>query len=309
MSRILVLGGHGFVGRNLCMALKGSRHRVFPISRKNGVDLMDISSTRKCFLGINPDAIFNCAASVGSVHFVSRHQADILHDNMLIILNLYKAAAEVCPKARIINPIANCAYPADAEVYKETELFKNDVHESVYSYGHTKRMLYVVANCYKKQYSITSVNFLVPNLFGPGDDTDPNKVHAMDGLIIRMIKNKQKGEKKFEIWGSGKPVREWGYIDDLVKILIKGLTINQDLTYPVNFAQNKGYSIKESARLIAKVLNYKGKFVFNTNYQDGAPIKIMHDRRFRQLFPKFKFTDHEKAIRKTVKYYLSILGK
>ncbi|EKD65438.1 MAG: hypothetical protein ACD_50C00089G0002 [uncultured bacterium] len=87
------------------------------------------------------------------------------------------------------------------------------------------------------------------------------------------------------------------------------MTINQDLTYPVNFAQNKGYSIKESAKLIAEVLNYKARLVLNTNYQDGAPIKIMDDHRFRQLFPNFKFTDHGKAIRKTVKYYLSILGR
>lgn len=309
MYKILVLGGHGFVGKNLCRALKSSQHQVFPVSRKNGVDLTNISSTRKCFLEIKPDAIFNCAASVGSVHFVSGHQADVVHDNMMIILNLYRAVAEVCPKVRIINPIANCAYPGDATVYKEAELFKNDVHESVYGYGHAKRMLYVLANCYKKQYLIKSVNFLVPNLFGPGDDTDPNKVHAMDGLIIRMIQSQQKGEEKFEIWGSGRPVREWGYIDDLVKILIKGMTINEDLVYPVNFAQNRGYSIKESAVLIARVLNYKGVLIFNKNYQDGAPIKIMDNHRFKLLFPKFKFTDHEKAIRTTVKYYLSILGK
>lgn len=161
MSKILVLGGHGFVGKNLSRALKETGHQVFPVSRTNGVDLTDFFSTRKCFLRIKPDAIFNCAASVGSLHYVSGHQADVVNENMLMILNLYKAVAEVCPKARIINPIANCAYPAKAEVYKEAELFKNDVHESVYSYGHAKRMLYVVAKCYKMQYSISSVNFLV----------------------------------------------------------------------------------------------------------------------------------------------------
>ena len=309
MSKILVLGGHGFVGTNLCKSLRVTRHQVFPVSRKNGVDLKDFSSTRKCFLKIKPNAIINCAASVGSVHYVSAHQADIVNDNMLINLNCYKAAAQVCPGARIVNPIANCAYLAAAKVFREADLFKNDVHQSVYSYGHAKRMLYVLAYCYNKQYQIRSVNFLVPNLFGHGDRTDPNKVHAMDGLIIRMIQSKKRMDKEFEIWGSGKPVREWGYIDDLTRVLIMGLTIKEDLIYPINFAQNKGYSIEESARIIARMLNYQVRFVFNTKFQDGVPVKIMDDLKFRQLFPKFKFTDHEKAIGKTVKYYFSILGK
>lgn len=309
MSKILILGGHGFVGKNLFSAFKDTNHRIFLASRKDGIDLMDLSSTRECFLKTKPDAIFNCAASVGSVHFVSKNMADVLHTNLIMVLNIYKAAVEACPKTRIINPIANCAYPANRQIYSEFELLNGDVHESVYGYGYAKRMIYVSSFCYKKQYSIKSVNFLVPNLFGPADDTDPNKVHAINGLIIRMIKSHLKGEKKFEVWGSGKPIREWGYIGDLVKVLKKGLTINQDLTYPVNFAQNKGYSIRESAKMIAKAIGYNGELIFNTKYQDGAPVKIMDDARFKKLFPNFTFTNHEKAVKKTVEHYWSLLNK
>ena len=85
------------------------------------------------------------------------------------------------------------------------------------------------------------------------------------------------------------------------------LSIEEDLTYPVNIAQNHGYSIKESAMMIAEAIGFKGKLTFNTKYQDGAPKKVLEDTRFREFFPDYQFTDHEEGIRKTVAYYKIVL--
>ena len=147
----------------------------------------------------------------------------------------------------------------------------------------------MISKCYQKQFGINSINFLVPNTFGPGDSIDPNKTHALNGIIVRMIKAFINEDSKFVIWGTGKPIREWAYLDDVVNMFIECVNINEDLIYPFNLAQNKGYSIKESSILIKKAIGFKGELVFDTNYQDGAPTKILSDKIFRKKFPDFVF--------------------
>jgi len=307
--KILILGGFGFVGNRVRMALQDSDHQTICFSRRNGLDLTDFDQTLKILKEIKPEAIINCAAHVGSVHYVTTYAAEVIHDNIQMALNLYKAVKEVCPKTRIINPLSNCSYPGEANIHFEPDWWKGEVHHSVYSYGNSKRMIYVLSHCYQKEYQIKSLNFLVPNTYGPGDSTDPNKVHAINGMIIRLIQAQRNREKEFEIWGSGKPIREWGYIDDVIYFLIKGLTIEEDLTYPVNIAQNRGYSIKESAEIIAEVVGYTGKLVFNTHFQDGAEFKILENTKFKKLFPGYTFFDFKKGIQETVNYYTHILGR
>ncbi len=306
--KILVLGGSGFVGSNLVKALKTTNHTIFSASRSNGTDLLNYNSTEKCLTEIKPDIIFNCAAHVGSVHYVTKFAADVIRDNMQMTLNLYQAVSKICPTAKIINPLSNCSYPGESAVQLESEWWDGEVHDSVFSYGNAKKFLYVVSKCYKKQYKINSVNFLIPNTFGPGDSADPNKTHALNGIIIRMLKAKKDNSPKFEIWGTGKPIREWAYIDDVVKLMMKGIFIESDLVYPINLGQKKGYSIKESAKFVAEALGYKGKLYFNTDYQDGAMVKILDNKKFKKLFPNFKFFDHKKGIQNTVNYYKSKLN-
>ena len=305
--KILVLGGHGFVGKHVVNALSKTEHEVHAASRRDGVDLREPSRAERCFNEVEPDVIINCAAHVGSLHYVTTYAADVFHDNVQIALNIYNAAAKVCPEARIINPLSNCSYPGDSTIQKEADWWANEVHDSVFSYGNAKRFIYVISRCYNAQNGIKSVNFLIPNTFGPGDSTDPNKTHALNGMIIRMIEAKRRKDAEFEIWGTGSPIREWAYIDDVVKILIEGIDTKEELVYPVNVAQNRGYTIKESAEMVAQSVGFKGRLSFNTDYQDGAPIKVLDDKRFRQLFADFKFFDHKKGIEETVKYYESVL--
>jgi len=288
-------------------ALKSLGHDTVGLSRTSGLDLTDFKSVRRQLSNILPDAVINLAAHVGSVHYGMRHSADILHDNMLMTLNLYRGIAEICPRARIVNPISNCSYPGESDVQREEEWWAGLVHFSALPYGSSRRMTFVAAMCYQQQYGICSKNFVLPGVYGPGDHADTERVHALDGIIIRMIKAKRQGAREFEIWGSGSPVREWCYVDDIVEVLIRGLTLEEDLTYPINIGQRKGYSIRESAEMIAGALGYKGKLVFNTSYPDGDSIKVLDDKRFRKLFPDFVFCDMKKGIQKAVEYYESVL--
>lgn len=306
--KVLILGTDEFVGKNVYKKIKDNKKiKSIPLSKKLGVSLLDFSTLRDYLKKITPDVIINSEAHVGGIHYVSKYAADIFHDNVQMILNLYKAVKEASPHTKIINPMSNCSYPGDANIHKEKDWWKGEVHESVYAYGNAKRTVYVTSYCYKKQYGIKSINFLIPNFFGPEDETDPTKTHALGGMMIRMLQSHKQKLPEFEIWGTGKPIREWGFIEDIAEVLIQAISIKDDIATPVNIAQNKGYSIKKSAKLIAKTLGFKGKLVFNSDYQDGAPIKILDNKEFKKLFPNFKFTDHQKAIEKTVKYYKSVL--
>jgi GDP-L-fucose synthase len=222
-------------------------------------------------------------------------------------LNLYRGVRECCPDAAIVNPLSNCSYPGDAEVQVEGSWLSGPVHESVLSYGNSRRTIWVSSACFQRQYGLRSVNFLVPNTFGPGDSTDPNRTHALNGMIIRMLQAHRDGASEFEIWGTGSPVREWGYVEDVARVLVLGATGSEDLGYPVNIAQNRGYSIRESAEIIARHIGFEGRLVFNPEYTDGAPTKVLDDRRFRELFPDFEFTSHDEGVRRTIEYYDDVL--
>lgn len=304
--KIIVLGSKGFIGGNMLRHLRKTRHAVFPFSRET-VDLLDGESVKREFRRVRPDAIINCAAHTGSGHYVNTHAADVFADNVQMSLNLYAAVLRESPKARVISILSNCSYPGDKGLQCEAEWLQGPVHESIFAYGNAKRALYYTAHCYAKQYGIRSVNFLIPEVFGPGDYIDPSHTHAVNGMIIRMVKAKRNKDAQFEIWGTGKPIREAMYVDDVVTLLLSGLRTKEDFLYPLNLAQGKGQSIFEAAKIIAEVLQFQGKLVRNTAYPDGAPQKVLDNAQFKKIFPRYSFVDFRTGIRKTIVYYESVL--
>lgn len=305
--KIVILDSDSIFGKSLISLLANSSYKIIHLSLKKDINLLNLAATKEVFRKLMPDVIYNFASWGGGVHFLAEYFADVFHTNMLMALNLYKAVSQVCPGVRIVNTLANCSYPGEALIQREQEWFGGQVHESVLPYGSVKRMQYVLAYCYQKQFRVRSLNFIIPNHYGPGDYTDPARVHAINGMIIRMIEAKRQGKKEFEIWGSGKPVREWGYIEDIAKVLKLALNLSRDFIYPVNIGQKKGYSIAESAKLIAGAVGFGGKLVFNKKYQDGAPVKVLDNKNFKKIFGNFRFTDHASGIARTVRYYESVL--
>lgn len=304
--KIIILGSKGFIGGHVLLRLKKTRHKVFPFSRET-VDLLDCGALKKEFRKIKPDAIINCAAHTGSGRYVNEHAADVFTDNARMSLNIYAAVLSSRPKARVINIFSNCSYPGDKGFQREAEWLSGPVHESIFAYGNAKRTLYYIAYCYAKQYGIRSINFLIPEVFGPGDYTDPARTHAVNGMVIRMIKAKRDSGRRFVIWGTGKPIREAMYVDDVVTLLLSGLRAKKDLLYPLNLGQGKGHSILEAAKIIAGVLNFQGEIVCDINRSDGAPKKVLDNKKFKKFFPRHSFVDFKEGIRRTIAYYESVL--
>lgn len=304
--RYIVLGHTGFVGKNLTKYLSAEGHEVIGLSRSQ-CDLRDYAQLNIQMKAAGQvDAIFNCAANVGSVHYVTAFAGDVISDNTYIALNLYKAILENCPSTTVVNLLSNCCYVDGTQIQEEETWLAGEVHTSVFSFGNFKRVLYYISKCYEMQYDIKSVNLMFSGIYGPGDSTDPNKVHALNGMIIRMISAVKSGDDKFEIWGTGKPIREWIYIDDVCNILLQSAQ-KEKIIEPVNIAQGKGFAISETAGNIAKAIGYEGELTFNTDYQDGAPIKILGMGRFKDIFKDYVFYDHQEGVRQTVEYYKEIL--
>jgi GDP-L-fucose synthase len=305
--KILVLGSGGFVGKSVVECLRTTKHTIVEIPGKKHLDLRSYSAVEGFLKKNPPDVIINCASHGGSLHYVTEYAANVIDDNIQIFLNLYRAVAKVCPRAVIINPIANCSYPGSATLQKESEYWSGAVHQSVWSFGNSRRMLLVISQCYQMQYGIKSINLIMPNAYGLGDSADPNKTHALNGMIIRMVAAKKNNDAEFEIWGTGKPKREWMYVKDMATVLVKAAHTASAAVAPVNIAQNIAYSIKETAEMIKQETGYQGKLVFNKNYADGAPIKKMDNTLFKKTYPKFVFTDIKKGITATVNYYQNIV--
>ena len=305
--KIIVLGGFGFIGKSVMTELQSRKYSPVALSRRNGFDLLDYENARKKLEEVKPDIVINCSAHVGGVHYVYQYASDVFHDNMQMVLNIYKMVTEVCPGARVINPIANCSYPGTANIHIESEWWDGPVHDSVLAFGNTRRMMYVVSKCYERQHNISSVNFLVPGCVGAGDYTDPNITHALAGMIIRMLQAQKEGKREFEVWGTGKPTREWVYVGDVAQMMCNAIDFKESQIEPVNFAQNRAYSIKETAEMIKELIGFDGKLVFNTSYQDGAPTKRLDNELFRRKYPDFVFTDLKIAVKEAIDYYKAVL--
>lgn len=258
---------------------------------------------------VKPNVIINCAAHNGSIRYVTENAATIFDDNLRIVLNLYRAVTHVCPGAIIVHPLSNCSYPGDSDIQREVEWWNGEVHPSVYAPGNSKRFTHAVGRCYFLQHGVETLNFLVPNAFGPGDNVDPSRVHAISGLVIRMIQAKRRGDREFVVWGTGKPIREWGYVEDIARLIRIGVSRRIRSDTPINLGQKKGFAIRESAELVRLAVGFEGELVFDSTWPDGDPKKVLDDTRFRELFPDFRFTEHEEGIERTVRYYESVLGR
>lgn len=305
-KKILILASNGFIGSSLKKFLKKKNCKVIEYSKTKKQNLLDLKSLIYFLKKNNPDIVVNCAAVHGSVHYVMSNPAKVIYENLQITLNIYEAVKKAnLKKISIINPLANCSYSGKDNIQKESKWWNGIPHESSIAYGSTKRMLQVISESYEKQHKIKSKNFILPGVYGPNNHLIDDKLHALDGLVLRMAKAKKKNSKLFKIWGSGKPIREWCFIDEVVKFIYILINTNKKIPFPINLGQRRGYSIKTLSNIIKKKLNFKGKLFFDKTFPDGARVKILDNKNLKKYFPHFKFTSIEDGIDRSVKYYNS----
>jgi GDP-L-fucose synthase len=213
---------------------------------------------------------------------------------------------EACRKfgvKKIVNPIANCSYPDVAQKdFKESEWWDGPLHSSVFVYGFAKKATWVNAYAYHRQHHLNSVNFLVPNMYGPEDHFDEVRSHAMGALIMKMVKAKRENLPEVLVWGSGNPVREWLYVDDLVELMLRAIDVETGIQ-PINVGKGEGITIREMAEKIKEAVGYGGKIVFDKTRPDGAAYKVMNVARMEEIFKWIPPTPLIEGIKQTVDWH------
>lgn len=251
---------------------------------------------------MKPEKVINCAAYVGGIQFGYKHPAELFRNNLLMTINLLEACREFSV-GRLVNPISNCAYPARATFFKESEFWEGELHESVMVYGHARKTSWVGAWAYEKQYGLDTLNLILSNMYGPEDHFEEERSHALGALVMKIVKAKRENLPEVIVWGSGKPVREWLYVDDGAEAMVRGLDAPRS-EQPVNIGVGKGISIIDMAKLIQEDVGYAGELKLDPSKPDGAPYKTVDGSKGRALLGWSPEKDFRAGIRETVQWYL-----
>lgn len=302
-KKVFVAGGTGFLGKSIIKKLDSRKIDYVTTSLSLGVDFRDSKQTLNFFKKNKPDIVIHAAAYIGGIKFGLDHAGEVYYNNILISTNLIEAA-RITKVDRFISPIANCAYPDVVNKdFKEDEFWNGPLHESVMVYGMVRKAQWAQTWAYARQYGMKFVNLILPNMYGPGDYFDVERSHALGALIMKISRAKKEKAKDFMVWGTGRPVREWLYVDDGAEALVRAIDVNY-FVEPVNIGVGKGISINDLVILIQKIADYKGKIVFDKSKPDGAPYKVMDATLCRKIFKWKPTTDLEKGIRTTYQWYV-----
>lgn len=306
--KVLVVGSKGFLGSWVKkMLLADTNHEILEISGKESLDITKIEDLQNFVSKHKPEAIINCAAFVGGISYGYKYPARLLYENSKIALNLYEISRKN-DVGILINPISNCAYPGHLTTYVESQFFDGPPHESVYNYGIAKRLSVDLGNGYFEQYKFSSANVVLSNMYGPEDHFDIERSHALGALVKKICDAKINNIQKVEIWGSGKPIREWLYVQDGANALIKSLDLEKGHHF-FNVGVQKGISIIDLANTIKKIVNWDGEFFFNADKPDGVYEKKVDGSKGESKLNWMPDIDLEYGIEKTVEWYMVNYGK
>jgi GDP-L-fucose synthase len=304
--KVLILGASGFVGKHvvkkmLGMTEKNSEISFFQTSKSLGTDLRFRGQVHDLFRSTHPTHIINCSAFVGGIQYGYKYPAKLFQYNMEMIINIYEAC-EYFGVKRIIQPIANCAYPSKETRFKEENFWDGPMHESVRVYGLTRKSMVMASWAYRKQYGIDTTSLILSNMYGPGDHYEEERSHALGALIKKIIDAKHNGSKEVIVWGTGTPIREWLYVEDGAEALVRALAI-EDYEDIINISSNQNISIYDLVSILKDEIKWDGSFVFDNNKPDGAYKKTIDGTLGKKLLNWNPNTKLREGIRKTIKDY------
>lgn len=271
--RVFVAGHTGMVGSALVRRLKATDCEVLTVNRKE-VDLRRQAPTEAWMEAARPDVVFVAAATVGGILANDTRPAEFLYDNLMIEGNLIEAARRSGVK-KLLFLGSSCIYPRLAkQPMAEDELLTGPLEPTNQWYAIAKIAGLKLCAAYRRQYGCDFISAQPANLYGPGDNYDLQTSHVIPALIAKTHKAKQTGAAEVEIWGTGRPRREFLYVGDLADALVFLIERYSDESH-VNVGWGEDISISELAGLIADVVEFKGRLRYATEKPDGAPQKLL----------------------------------
>jgi GDP-L-fucose synthase len=302
-SSIYIAGHGGMVGSAIMRKLMECGYRNIITRASKELDLRRQQDVENFFAGNHIEYVFLAAARVGGILANSMYPADFMYDNMMIEMNVIRAAYENGIK-KLLFIGSSCIYPRSApQPIKENCLLSSELEKTNEAYALAKICGLKYCEYLNRQYGTDYIAVMPTNLYGPNDNYHPENSHVLPALLRRIHEAKEAGLKKVVIWGTGKPFREFMYAEDLADACIF-LMNNYSGSEPVNIGTGKEISIHDLALTIRKIVGYEGEIVFDESKPDGTPRKLLDVSSLKKIGWRYK-TELEDGIRLTYADFLS----
>jgi GDP-L-fucose synthase len=305
-KRVCVTGGAGFLGARLVDRLEQAGCREIFVPLHKDYDLVDIEAVRQMYSDAEPDVVIHLAAVVGGIGANRDHPGSFFYKNLMMGVQLiHEAMLRHVEKFVAIGTI--CAYPKFTPVpFREDELWSGYPEETNAPYGLAKKMLLVQAQSYRAEYGMNAIYLLPVNLYGPGDNFDPETSHVIPALIRKCVEAVRSGAGEVVLWGDGSATREFLYVDDAAEGIVAAAERYNDPD-PVNLGSGIEISIRDLATKIAKLTGFSGKITWDTSKPNGQPRRCLDTTRARERFGWQAGVPFDEGLKRTVDWYLSTL--
>jgi len=298
MDRVLVTGGHGFLGQHVVRTF-GSSHVFAPRSRD--YDLRDRSAVIRLLDDVRPDVIVHLAAVVGGIGANRARPGEFFYDNLMMGVQLMEQARQVGVK-KFVAVGTVCAYPKMTPApFREEDLWNGYPEDTNAPYGLAKKMLLVQAQAYRQQYGFNAIYLLPVNLYGPGDNFDPSTSHVIPALIRKCLDASAADASEIVVWGDGTATREFLFVRDAARG-IHLATMHYDGADPVNLGSGREMTIAELVHLIADLTGFRGRITWDATMPNGQPRRQLDTRR-AEAFGFRAQVDFEAGLRETIAWY------
>lgn len=301
-KKILITGGAGFLGSHLIKRLieRGISKENISIPRSKRLDLRILENCKKAVKGI--DIVIHLAGNVGGIGYNKKKPGELFYDNLIMGVQLMEEARKAGVQ-KFVGIGTICQYPKYTEVpFKEEDLWNGYPEETNAPYGLAKKMLLVQTQAYREQYGFNGIHLMPVNLYGPGDNFDPESSHVIPSLIKKFVDARERGDSEVVVWGTGKPTREFLYVYDAAEAIILA-TEKYNKSDPVNIGSSFEISIKNLAELIKKLTGFKGKIVWDRLKPDGQPRRKLDTNRAKKEFGFESLVPFEEGLKETINWY------
>ena len=307
-KRVTVTGGRGFLGQYVIQKLseRGTKN-IFVVDREK-FDLTQLADIIRMYEEQKPDIIIHLAAVVGGIGANRENPGKFFYDNAIMGIQLIEYARRYgLEKFVCIGTI--CAYPKHTPVpFKEEDLWNGYPEDTNAPYGLAKKMLLVQLQAYRAQYDFNGIYLLPVNLYGPGDNFNPESSHVIPALIKKCLDAKENGEQEIVIWGDGSPTREFIYVEDAAEAIVLA-TERYNKSEPVNIGAGFEIVIKDLVEQVANLTGFDGKIAWDKTKPNGQPRRMLDTSRALQEFDfkaKMNFTE---GLSRAIGWYRELLSR
>lgn len=308
-QHILVTGGAGFLGKFVVEKLKERGvppHQIF-VPRSKSYDLTKMSNVTRVYQEFHPQIVIHLAAKVGGIGANLAYPATFFYENLIMGVQLMEQARlHKVQKFVCLGTI--CSYPKHTPIpFKEENLWDGYPEETNAPYGIAKKALLVQLQAYRQQYGFNGIYLMPTNLYGPGDNFDPQGSHVIPALIRKCLEAVQKGRDEIVVWGTGTPTRDFLYVEDAAHAIVLA-TEKYEASQPVNLGSGREISIRKLAEIIVRLTGFKGKIIYDISQPDGQPRRWVDSSRAQKEFGFSAQTFLEEGLKRTIEWYLANLA-